>query len=43
MDSMQKSMGDNYTVSEDIGVWGFGGVDNEVRGTSHHFQCYTHT
>jgi len=28
MDSMQKSMGGNYTVSEDIGVWGFGGADN---------------
>eukprot|EP00756_Hemistasia_phaeocysticola_P006742 Hpha_TRINITY_DN13980_c0_g1::TRINITY_DN13980_c0_g1_i1::g.35885::m.35885 len=28
MDDMQKSMGDNYTVSEDIGVWGFGGVVN---------------
>ena len=25
MDQMQKAMGDNYTVSEDIGVWGFGG------------------
>lgn len=24
MDDMQKSMGGNYTVSEDLGVWGFG-------------------
>jgi len=29
MDNMQKSMGGNYTVSEDIGVWGFGGLDNK--------------
>ena len=28
MDEMQRSMGGNYTVSEDIGVWGFGGIDD---------------
>jgi len=28
MDSMQKSMGGKYTVSEDIGVWGFGALDD---------------
>lgn len=29
MDDMQKSMGGNYTMSEDIGVWGFGSAWDE--------------
>ena len=39
MDSMQKSMGEEYTVSEDIGMWGFGSVTSH--GDAYPFNLLT--
>jgi len=39
MDDMQRSMGGNYTVGEDIGVWGFGGLFD--RGDEYPFNLLT--